>query len=391
MRNLTPRISFFNIFATTMMSSIQFFAVILMLMLTLTLILPIPRRVVTDKLLKRTRNLLAIGTVLIAVQFLLQYIFRFRDYGVAPAVMLNLIFFIPASWVFNVAILYLQRRGNVKRYEWMVGIDTWIICVVIIHATHFITGESLLSDSPVLLYAEIVCSLIYAMMQFFYYYRQYQELQIMRRALNNYYDRDMDDMLVWMEVGVIAMVMIAIPVPIVIFGPTWLLGSYSIVFFVCVYYLVISFVCYVVSNDAHILNEAIAVVDETEKELDQKAQAEPLSDYEYHRIENVVKRWLDRGGHLRCGITIQTAAAEMKIPRYQLTAWLKTTEQELFSPWLTYLRIEEAKRMMLEHHEWSNDIIAEHCGFASRSYFQTVFRKQTGLTPMQFVETYVKR
>ncbi|MBO7083643.1 MAG: AraC family transcriptional regulator [Bacteroidales bacterium] len=41
---------------------------------------------------------------------------------------------------------------------------------------------------------------------------------------------------------------------------------------------------------------------------------------------------------------------------------------------------------MLAHPEWSNDTIAEHCGFGSRSYFQTVFRKQTGQTPSSFLE-----
>ena len=41
---------------------------------------------------------------------------------------------------------------------------------------------------------------------------------------------------------------------------------------------------------------------------------------------------------------------------------------------------------MLSHPEWSNDTIAELCGFGSSSYFQTVFRKQTGMTPVQFME-----
>ena len=86
------------------------------------------------------------------------------------------------------------------------------------------------------------------------------------------------------------------------------------------------------------------------------------------------------------GITVQQAANEMHVPRYQLTAWLKTTEHEQFSHWLTQLRIEEAKRQMLAHPEWSNDTIAEYCGFGSRSYFQTVFRKQTGQTPSAFLE-----
>ena len=41
---------------------------------------------------------------------------------------------------------------------------------------------------------------------------------------------------------------------------------------------------------------------------------------------------------------------------------------------------------MLLHPQWSNDIIAEQCGFGSRSYFQTVFKKQTGMTPSEFIK-----
>ena len=111
-----------------------------------------------------------------------------------------------------------------------------------------------------------------------------------------------------------------------------------------------------------------------------------MSEKDRQRVEKAVSQWLEAGGYLRNGITVQQAADEMHVPRYQLTAWLKTTEHEQFSHWLTQLRIEEAKRQMLTHPEWSNDTIAEHCGFGSRSYFQTVFRKQTGMTPVQFME-----
>lgn len=58
--------------------------------------------------------------------------------------------------------------------------------------------------------------------------------------------------------------------------------------------------------------------------------------------------------------------------------------QSMFNPWLTSLRIDEAKRLLREHPDWSNDTIAQLCGFSSRSYFQNVFRKQTGITPAQF-------
>ena len=75
---------------------------------------------------------------------------------------------------------------------------------------------------------------------------------------------------------------------------------------------------------------------------------------------------------------------EVGVPRHQLTLWLRGTEWELFNPWLTHLRLEEAKKQLVEHPGWSNDIIAEHCGFNSRSYFQTVFKKTTGLSPTEY-------
>ena len=130
------------------------------------------------------------------------------------------------------------------------------------------------------------------------------------------------------------------------------------------------------------------IVKENDEEQPDVDATDTLSVEEHNRIDAIVNRWIEAGNHLRSGITIQIAADEMKIPRYQFSAWLKNTEQELFSPWLTYLRVEEAKRQMLAHPDWSNDNIAEHCGFGSRSYFQTVFRKNTGMTPMEFVEEY---
>ena len=63
---------------------------------------------------------------------------------------------------------------------------------------------------------------------------------------------------------------------------------------------------------------------------------------------------------------------------------LKSTRQGLFNPWLTHLRIEEAKRQLALHPEWNNDTIAEHCGFTSRTYFQTTFKRITGVTPQEF-------
>ena len=75
----------------------QFTAMVLMSMLTLTLVFLLPRRAERDRSFVRSRWLMAGGMALLAVQFLLQYVFGFREMGVTQAVMINLLFFIPTS------------------------------------------------------------------------------------------------------------------------------------------------------------------------------------------------------------------------------------------------------------------------------------------------------
>ena len=75
----------------------------------------------------------------------------------------------------------------------------------------------------------------------------------------------------------------------------------------------------------------------------------------------------------------------MNIPRYQLTAWVKASGHSSFTRWITSLRIEEAKRVLKEHPEWSTEGVADYCGFSSREYFHRTFRQMTGTTPANYI------
>ena len=50
------------------------------------------------------------------------------------------------------------------------------------------------------------------------------------------------------------------------------------------------------------------------------------------------------------------------------------------------MRIEEAKRIISEHRDWTNEAIADACGFNDRSVFQKKFKQKTGLTPAEWAE-----
>ena len=366
------------------MEKMQFSSVVLMTLLTLTLVL-LPKRETSDPVPFRSRWLMAGGTGLLALQFYLQMHWGLRSTEVAQAVMLNLFMFVPAAWLLNLGILHMQRKGHIARRDWLVGIISWTAVTVLLVIARYYDQKSVVFNSKEFPIEEILASLIYLAMQCHYTNMHFREIKRIRRDLNNYYDRDKSELLRTMERAVEVLATLAVLAPQAIFNSGWVLGVFGLLFLMGIYYFIISFVVYVYSSAskqvmvAEQQNEAGEVQDE-------KPRVPEMSDEDRERIGAAVNRWIARNGHLKNGITIQTAADEMKVPRYQLSAWLKTTEQELFSPWLTHLRIEEAKRQLIDHPEWSNDVIAEHCGFNSRSYFQTVFHKQTGMTPTGFLE-----
>ena len=366
------------------MEQMQFSAVVLMTLLTLALIFLLPKWSSWDPAINRARRLMTCSTGLLALHFILQLTLHLRARGVTQAVMLNLLMFVPCSFLFYLSLVSLFRRGKFFRHDWLPGLVTWLIVIGMLVTAHIMDGESWLAGSAEMHWAEIGCSIMYVLIQIHFTYLNFREIRRIRRELKDYYDQDRTDMLRWMKNSILVLAMLAVTVPVFIYVNGWPLAVYGILFFASIFYLVFSFVCYAVSNNSRMVFEA----EHNAAEAEAHEKSEPtMNTTDQKRLEEAVKLWIANGKHLRNGLTVQQAADEMHVPRYQLTSWLKTTEQEQFSSWLTRLRIEEAKHLMQLHPEWSNDAIAEHCGFGSRTYFQTVFRKYTGITPTAFIDS----
>jgi len=366
------------------MEKLQFSAILMLTLLTLQITLLMPSRVAKNPTINRSRWYLVTGIILLALQFLLQFIFGFRAIGITQAAMINLLFFIPCTSLFNLTMLNLQQQGHIERKTWAVAIGTTVITWALLGGTVLIDGEALLSDSPMLRKAEYISGIIYSFMQIYYVYLLYRNDQRLRRVLDNYYDYTSRRVLLWMRRVAFMLTLLVLGVPFLIFSSGIVLKIYSATIFLTIFYLVTAFAFYCVSNDAN----QVMVAEQTNDVASEEGEKTmpDISDEDKQRIAKKVEKWVANGGYLQSGLTIQKVADEMQLPRHQLATWLKTTEWELFNPWMTYLRIEEAKRVLKEHEDWSNDAVARQCGFASRIYFQQVFKKSTGMTPAQFAE-----
>jgi hypothetical protein len=368
----------------------QFTAAVFMTALTMKLLM-LSGRHQANKGAANSRWLMVSGTLTLALHFALQLALGLRQMGVTQAVMLNLAMFIPTTFFFAWAILLLQRRGQLSRTDWLVGPITWIVVMAMLGAAATTDGQPLLSGTPELRHAEIAGAAVYVLMQCYYVTREAMNLIAMRRALQDYYDKENHHILTWMKLSIILLMMLSMMVPLVIFGSGKGLLLVSFIIYFAIFYFVDSFCSYLNSSAPARILEAEVNADEVEQEIVGEKDVAPtggegghLTDEAMQAIDKAVAAWTARGEHCRTGLLLPLAAAGIGVPKYRLTCWLHQKGLK-YTDWIAALRVEEAKRTIKAHPDWQNEAVAEHCGFTERTLLRT-FKKLTGMTLAQYAD-----
>lgn len=82
-------------------------------------------------------------------------------------------------------------------------------------------------------------------------------------------------------------------------------------------------------------------------------------------------------------ISLKTMAYDLNINAAYLGQLFKAETGQLFSAYLNQIRIENAKKLLLNTPLALNDI-SQQCGYTNISYFYNIFKKHTGQTPSQY-------
>lgn len=342
-------------------------------------------RSVGRETLNHVRWLMVGCTSLLGLQFLAQIVLGLRTTGhVAQAVALNVASFIPCSAMMSLAILYLLREWHVTWLDRWIGFIAGIPALALLYIGLSTDGHPLMAKEMHVSWPQIGSTLFFAGLQLYYVIRQMYEMRQLHRALDGYFDRDVYGMLRWMRLSIILLALMALFAPVVIFSNSLPLALYGLFTLCGFFYLVDSFGLYVVSSSASRVMEADQNARKVEEVAAEMTDKQPGDSETNQRIKHAVDRWIECGGYLKSGINMPSVASEIGIPQYQLSGWLRQQNCK-YSEWMTSLRIEEAKRVIISHPDWSNESVAEHCGFSDRTYFQKKFKEKTGMTPADYM------
>ena len=109
-----------------------------------------------------------------------------------------------------------------------------------------------------------------------------------------------------------------------------------------------------------------------------------FSDEEFRKLEYSLDAWVKSKGFREYDKSRDDIVRDLGTTKEMLHLYFATVKGMDFKTWRTELRIEEAKKLLLENKEVSTNIIGEVSGFSDRSNFHRQFVKIVGCSPKQW-------
>lgn len=106
-----------------------------------------------------------------------------------------------------------------------------------------------------------------------------------------------------------------------------------------------------------------------------------LSKERTERIKALLDRWCRMQGYKDSSANMMTLSLAIGISKDELTLYFDQCLNSTFRVWLSDIRFDAAKAMMIKYPDYSNDIISTECGFSSRTHLYRVFKQRVFCTP----------
>lgn len=343
---------------------------------------------VRSSVYEHSRWLICTATLLLGIHNLIQFLGHFREESSTLCWTINLSFYVLITPLYNAGELNLLRAGrNMKGRYWHNA--AFILVCFIIFAIGYFTDTLTNDDAPwkTATFAVAVC-----------YFLKVVELSRtllhdMKVVDTRLADEELEDRhqaLRYTATSMHWVILFSLITPWIGMSSSFMLNSlFGLVMFSLLIWFIIQFVLY--GNN---MAELIGVTDEITEAVmieEESHTLEEIHQDSFDTTQQRIEQWVSERHYTNPNVTISSALKDMDISAIALNFYLERyTSVDNYRTWLPYLRIEEAKRIMLEHPEYSLDAVAAECGYANKSSLSRAFKTQVGMTPVAWVKNNSK-
>lgn len=325
-----------------------------------------------------------------AVHFFLQMYFGFRAMGEDVGAVINALVYLPCFTLFSMAIYNIEATHTKRRKMNLICAAVYAAMLAAFAVGYSFSGSLNIGAWLYVMLALFLGNIVYCI------YMIIIEMNKRKKLLETMTATDMLPFIRYARASIAMLSLIAISMPFAILS-TKLLYVVGPLGLLITLFFIVNFVafgnCYVPTEelldrergngetdaDAE-QTTAESCVRQSAADCDQSAQR--LSAECSAFIQAALDKWCADMGYKDSSVNMLTLSHSLYINKNELTQFFSQCQNTTFRIWLSEIRFNAAKRMMMENPDYSNDIISSECGFSSRSYLYRVFKEKEGCTPI---------
>lgn len=365
-----------------LITGVRFFGAASLIIIAI-LIAIINRGKVQSDVYDRSRWLICAATMLLGIHNLIQFFGHFRESSVTLCWMINLAFYVIVTPLYNMGELNLLRAGRGMKVRYIRNSAFVLLCYAIFTVGYF-SGTLINDDAPwqTATFAVALC-----------YFIKLIELSVtlrkeMKRTSSRLTDEELEERHEALHYTARSMNWVII---FSLFTPwSGMISSlvfnsfFGLIVMGLLIWFIVRFLSY--GDNMAALIDVTNEITEADMIEEETKDASPIHEDTHSLTQQRIEQWVEQCRYTNPSVSLDSALKEMGISVTSLNFYLEQhTKVTNYRQWLPYLRVEHAKRLMLEHPEFSLQAIAQSCGYASKSSLSHVFKAQEGITPGEWL------
>lgn len=253
--------------------------------------------------------------------------------------------------------------------------------------------ESFLEESYLYNFVFVICIALFIIQSIYYIILFDKAYKKSSKKLEAYYDEEEDHKIRWIRFCYIIAMLTDLFLLVYMLLPNGFMKIYIAWYVLFMVYFTCNFISFIGSHKlildavAHrtLSGQAIFPVKKKKKvnpEMDRKK-----IEKEFDTLERHLKTWVENKKYREYDKSRDEIADELRTSNDILQLYFSQRKGQDFRSWRTELRINDAKKILLDNKEISINIAGEMCGFSDRSNFHRQFVKLVGCSPKRWRDT----
>ena len=332
-----------------------------------------------NKRYERSRWMIVVALIGLAIQYVLQMTFGFRAMHDNLGAVINILLYTPCFSLISIGIYNIETtRANLRKMILMCsGIYAAIIVVFCVGIS---LHHSLYIREGLYLMLTLFCVSV-----FYCIYMIIQEMIRRKNMLETMAATDLLPYVRYSRASVIILWLAVLAMPVAIFSTTLLYIVGPAVLLALLFFNL----TFIALGNSYIPTEELLDKEEEKQRSGEKKPLQQLPEERRNFIQNSLDQWCMDLGYKDCNVNMLTLSRTLCISKDELSVFFDQYLKTTFRIWLGDIRFNAAKKMMLEFPDYSNDIISAECGFSARTYLYRIFKSKEGCTPTEWREEQV--